>query len=313
MGTGIAAAVVVATMVFGACGSDDRTSTDEGTVNTTAASSPDGTAAPDGTTATGGTTAPETDDTTDQLPGWGEGDVVLPADDVPVVQLKVQGLFPVIEPFLQTGWTTIYPDGTVLLPTRANAFAQPQVWPYEVGHLDTVDVAALLLHAGGYELLDEPDGLSNNFGVADAPKTTLVLTWATGSVTHEAIGLGLGADPTDEYRDALMKLTGEIADLVNTSAAPPDDGSTWPVFYDPRAVDVVAIEVTTGDPGPGTTTVVEWAGGDADLATWSSCTTVDDPATVSFLVGQLAGPMYQQGDHLYRIASRVHPPGTSCD
>jgi hypothetical protein len=70
--------------------------------------------------------------------------------------------------------------------------------------------------------------------------------------------------------------------------------------------------VTENDTGLGTNTVVEWQG-DADLAAWTSCTTIDDPATVAVLVGELAGPKFQQGDHLYRIASRVHPPGTSCD
>ena len=108
-----------------------------------------------------------------------------------------------------------------------------------------------------------------------------------------------------------MKLVGEVNDVVMRASAKPDDDSTWPVFYEPTALDVVATDVTLTDTGSGTNTVVEWQGA-ADLATWTSCTTVDDPATVSFLVGELAGPKFQQDDHLYRIASRVHPPGTTC-
>jgi hypothetical protein len=289
----MAAVVAVTALILGACGSSDGA-----TADTTG-----------GTTATGDTTG----DTTGELPGGDEGNVGLPDRGTPVVQLRVQGSYPVVQPFLQNGWTTIYADGTVLLPSRASAVAQPQVWPYEVGHLDTVDVAALLMHADAYGLLDQSDGVSYAPpGVADAPKTTLVLSSALGSVTHEAIGLGLGGDPIDDYRDVLMKMVGEIDELVNQAAAKPDDDSTWPVFYDPSALDVVAVDVTETDTGMGTNIVLDW-GGDADLSTWTSCTTVDDRATVSFLVGELAGPKFNQGDRLYRIASRVHPPGTTCD
>lgn len=285
------AVVSVTALVLGGCGASDDATLD--------ATAPDETIA--------------SDDTIDELPGFDEGDVRLPEDGTPVVQLRVQGLFPVVQPFLQTGWTTIYADGAVLLPSRANAVAQPQVWPYEVGHLDTVDVAALLMHADAYGLLDAPDAAANApEGVADAPTTTLVLSSAFGSVTHVAIGLGLGADPVDAYRDVLMKVVGEIVELVNQAASPPADGSAWPVYYDPVALDVVAVDVTETDSGLGTNTVLDW-GGEAELATWTTCTTVDDPATVEFLVGELAGPKFQHGDRLYRIASRVHPPGTTCD
>lgn len=237
----------------------------------------------------------------------------MPDDGTPVVQLRVQGLFPVVQPFLQEGWTAIYADGTVLLPSRADAFAQPQVWPYVVGRLDSMDVGALMMHADAYGLLEQPDGPSPApVGVADAPTTTLVLSSALGSVTHRAIGLGLGDDTTDPYRSVLMKVVGEITELVNQAANKPADDSPWPVYYDSVALDVVAVDVTETDTGAGTNTVREW-GGDADLSTWTSCTTIDDQATVSFLVGELAGQKFQQGGRLYRIASRVHPPGTACD
>lgn len=298
--------MMAAMALLGACGSDDgaTVNVDSATDDTTRDTATSGTATGDSAT----------DDTTDQLPGWDEGDVRLPEDGTPVVQLQVQAMYPVIEPFLPSDWTTIYPDGTVLLPSRASAFAQPQVWPYEVGHIDTADVAALLMHADGYGLLDEPEGLSPApEGTADASKTTLVLTTSTGSVTHEAIGLGLGEDATGDYRDLLLKVVGEIDELVMRGAEKPDDDSNWPVFYEPQQLDVKAVDVTVTDTGLGTNTVVDWTGGDVDLSTWSTCTTVDDPAVVSFLVGELAGPKFQQGDRLFRIASRVHPPGTSCD
>ena len=238
---------------------------------------------------------------------------MMPTDETPVAQWRVQGSFPVVAPFVPTGWTAIYADGTVLLPSRANAFAQPQVWPYEVGHVDPTDVAALLVHAQAYGLLDAPAGRSPApVGVAYASMTTLVLTSASGSFRHEALGLGTGADPTDDYRSALMKVVGELADLVNQGTSNSSGSGTVPPFYEPKALDVVAVESTDAEPGPGTNTVVAWTGG-GDLSTWTSCVTVDDPATVSFLVGQLAGPKFQQDGRLYRVASRVHVPGTTCD
>lgn len=279
-----------AAVLLGACGSEARTATDT---------------AGDGTDSR----------TTDSLPGLDEG-VMMPTDGSPVVQLRVQGQFPVVQPFLQTGWIAIYADGTVLLPSRANAFAQPQVWPYDVGHVDKTDIGALLMHAKAYGLLEPPTDTPSQptppTDVADAPMTTLVLSSDTDSVTHRAIGLGQGADPTDNYRKVLMKVVGEISDLVNTSVMPADGTSAPSAFYEATELDVIAVDVTEVDTGNGTPTVIEW-GGDADLSTWTSCTTIDDPADVSFLVGQLAGPKFQQGDRLYRIASRVHPPGTSCD
>ena len=286
-----------AAVLLGACGSATRTATDT---------------AGDGTDSR----------TTDSLPGLDEG-VMMPTDGSPVVQLRVQGQFPIVQPFLQTGWTAIYADGTVLLPSRANAFAQPQVWPYDVGHVDKADIGALLMHAKAYGLLEQPTATPSQptatpsqptppTDVADAPMTTLVLSSDTDSVTHTAIGLGQGADPTDNYRKVLMKVVGEISDLVNTSVMPADGSSGSSAFYEPTELDVIAVDVTEVDTGNGTPTVIEW-GGAADLSTWTSCTMIDDPADVSFLVGQLAGPKFQQGDRLYRIASRVHPPGTSCD
>lgn len=306
----MAAVAAAAVLALAACGSSDAP-TVERSSDSTADTTTGDTAAPEETDATGDTVAPE--DTTSDLPGYDEGGVMLPEDGTPVVQLNVQGAFAVVQPYLPEGWTTIYADGTVLLPSRASAAAQPQVWPYEVGHVDPDDVGTLMMHADGYRLLearDEVPGVPED--VADPPTTTLVLSTAFDSFTHVAVGLGLGAGPFDPYSEVLMKVVGEIAELVNEAAAPPDDGSTWPVFYDAVALDIVAVDVTEEDTGIGTNTVVEWGGG-GDLSAWTSCTTVDDPATVSFLVGELAGPKFQQGDRYYRVASRVHPPGTSCE
>jgi hypothetical protein len=241
-----------------------------------------------------------------------EVSVPLPDPGTPVVQLRTQAMFPVTPPFLPTEWTTIDADGTVLVPFRGNFAALPQVWPFEIGHVEVGEVTALLADAAEAGLLDPPAGVSTDPSVADAPRTTLIITTAAGTVTHVADALAVG-DQTDPYRAALQAFTGEVADVVMRATAKPDDDSTWPVFYEPDALDVVAVEVTADAPGPGTSTVIDWTVDAIDLAALAACTTVTDADGVSFLVGQLAGPMYRQGDHLYRVASRIHPPGTSCD
>ena len=71
--------------------------------------------------------------------------------------------------------------------------------------------------------------------------------------------------------------------------------------------------MTEEAPGAGTQRIVEWTADAVDLSVASSCTTITDTDAIAFLTSQMAGPQYRQGDHLYRVASRIHPPGTACD
>lgn len=277
-----AAALVAVAALLAGCGSSDR---DDAVPP--ASSAPDTTNAPEGDT------------------------VPLPDPTTPVVQIRTQAMFAITPPFLPTEWTTISADGTVLLPFRGNAAAQPQVWPFEIGHVDTSRVEALLAQADAAGLLVDPAGTSTvpPTSIVDAPRTTIIITTADRRVVHVADALGT-ADETDPYRAALQAFSGAVAQAVQDGAA---EHATDGTFYEPEALDIVAVEVTADDPGQGTREVVAWTPDAVDLSTATSCTTVTDPDTVSFLVGRLAGAMFQQGDRLYRVASRVHPPGTSCD
>jgi hypothetical protein len=248
-------------------------------------------------------------DTTDPTPE--ETTVTLPDPSTPVVQLRTQAMFPITPPFLPTEWTTVAADGTVLVPFRGNFAVQPQVWPFEIGHVDVTRVEGLLAGAGAAGLLDDPAGISTNPSVVDGPRTTVIITTADRRVVHVADALGSGE--TDPFRAALQAFIGQVATLVMDATAKPDDDSRWPVFHEPDALDIVAVEVTEEAPGAGTPRIVEWTADAVDLSAASSCTTITDSDAIAFLTSQMAGPQYRQGDRLYRVASRIHPPGTSCD
>lgn len=240
----------------------------------------------------------------------------LPGSDTPAVQLRVQAMHPVTPPSLPAGWTTVYADGTVLLPFRGDAAVQPQVWPYEVGHIDPARVVTLMAEAQASGLLAQPNAApAIPVDVADALRTTVILTTANGRFVHavDGLGLGSGSDATVAYLVALASFAGSTATLVMDSTAKPAGDATWPNFYEPVALDVSVLDVTLGPPGPGTSQIVDWTVDSIDLSTLTTCTTITDREAVSFLVGQMAGPKFRQHDHLYRIASRVHPPGTACE
>ncbi len=173
-----------------------------------------------------------------------------PADSIaagarPVVQLTVQGMFPVEPPFLGNGpMTVIYDDGSVLVAFRGNFCCRPQVWPYEIGHVDPAEVEDLLATAGDVGLLAEPDpyGPTN---IVDAARTTLVLGTPGGVYTHVADGLRDGDEP-DPRRAALQGFIGEIVSLTESV-------EVGEAFYSPTRVAIVAAPIDT-TPG----SVVEW-------------------------------------------------------
>ena len=86
-----------------------------------------------------------------------ETTVALPDPSTPVVQMRTQAMFPITPPFLPTEWTTVAADGTVLVPFHGNFAVQPQVWPFEIGHVDVTRVEGLLAGADAAGLLDGPD------------------------------------------------------------------------------------------------------------------------------------------------------------
>jgi len=255
-----------------------------------------------------------TDNPTTDNPTTTAAPVPLPASDVPVVQYRVQGLFPVTPPFLQGGWTTIYADGTLIAPFGGSAAAQPQVWPYDSGHVDPERVAALMAMAASSGLLG-PAGPAQppSSSISDPARTVVMLTTADGTFTHVVDGLASAGSETDAYRQSVQHIVGAISTLVMDAIAATQASTGVTTFYEPVALDVLTLDVTDAAPGPGPANVVEWTPADVDLAAMATCTVVTDPEAITFLQRNLAGPTYEQHGRQYRIASRVHPPGTSCD
>lgn len=239
------------------------------------------------TTSTGGTMPTE--------PGTS-----LPAPTArPVVQLTVQGMFPVTRPFLGNGpKAVLYDDGTLLVSFRGNAGSEPQVWPYEVGQVDPRVVTALLAFADEHGLLAEPRPYAPNVAVVDAPRTTLVLETTDGIYRHVADGLV--GEETNPQRLALQQFIGEIETLtMKVEPASP--------FFEPTQMAIVAAST---DPVPAANE--DWPDDSVQLATATKCTVVNDPAAVRKLNDALAGGRYRQGGASYIVASRILPPGTTC-
>lgn len=239
----------------------------------------------------------------------------MPAADVAVVQYRVQGLFPVELPFLQHGWTTIYADGSVLAPFSGEMYAQPQVWPYETGHVDPSRVAELLASAAAAGLLGPPTPASppSPTNIGDPARTTVIITTADGSFIHSVDGLVTAGPETDPDRAAVQAFVGAVASLSMDAMRADQDSSGATRFYEPVALDIVTAEVTAASPGPGTNTVIAWTPTGAGLASMSTCTVVSDADAIAFLQSNLAGRTYEQDGRQFRIASRIHPPGTSCE
>jgi hypothetical protein len=221
----------------------------------------------------------------------------VPAEGVdPVVVLSVQGMFPVQAPFLQEGpQAIVYADGTYLVPSRADPVVAPQVWPYRIGHLDPSVVADLLDAAGAAGLLAEPPVYGRPIGMADPPRTTLVLRTADGTFTHVADGLTSTTD--DPQRQALQAFTGRVASL---------EMGTETEWYQPATIAIVAA------PARNPSTTVDWPDDDTDLAAATECTIVDDPTTVTLLQASVRGAGFVQDGVTYQLAARVTAPGIGC-
>ena len=217
----------------------------------------------------------------------------------PVVQLTVQGMFPVTRPFLGNGpKAVVYDDGTLLVSFRGNAGTEPQVWPYEVGHVDPRVITALLASADEHGLLAEPRPYAPNAAVVDAPRTTLVLVTTDGIYRHVADGLV--GEETDPQRLALRRFIGEIETLtMEVEPASP--------FFEPTQMAIVAASTD-----PVSAANEDWPDDSVQLATATKCTVVNDPATVRKLNDALARGQYRQGGASYIVASRILPPGTTC-
>ena len=216
-----------------------------------------------------------------------------------MVQLTLQGMFPVEPPFLGNGpMTVIYDDGSVLVSFRGNFCCQPQVWPYEIGHVDPADVEDLLATAGNVGLLAEPSPYAPT-NVVDAARTMLVLDTTGGVYTHVADGLQSGDEP-DPRRAALQGFIGEVVALTEFV-------EVGEAFYSPTRVAVVAAPVDT-TPGA----VVEWPDASVSLADAVACTPVTDPAAVEAVNSALAGTGFRQDGITYQLAARIIPPGIDC-
>jgi len=232
------------------------------------------------------------------------GDWAVPRESIavsarPVVQLTVQGMFPVQPPFLGNGpMTVIYDDGTVLVSFRGAFCCQPQVWPYEIGHIDPAVVQDLLATASDDGLLATP-GPYEPTDIADAARTTLVLDTPGGVYTHVADGLHAETE-ADPRRAVLQGFIGEIAALTELV----DVGEP---FHSPTRVAIVAAPIDT-IPG----SVVEWPDASTHLADAVACTPVTDPAAVDAVNSALAGTGFRQDGITYQLAARIIPPGLDC-
>jgi hypothetical protein len=217
----------------------------------------------------------------------------------PVVQLTVQGMFPVVPPFLGSGpMTVIYDDGSVLVSFRGNFCCQPQVWPYEIGRVDPADVEDLLTTAGDAGLLAEPAPYAPT-NIVDAARTTLVLDTPGGVYRHVADGLHHDDEP-DPRRAALQSFIGGIVSLTEFV-------EVGEAFYSPTRVAIVAapVDTTAG-------LVVEWPDPSVSLAGAVACTPVTDPAAVEAVNSALAGTGFRQDGITYQLAARIIPPGIDC-
>lgn len=149
------------------------------------------------------------------------------ADGAPLLQVSVAG------GFVPRGWDfarvpelTVYDDGrAVVQGPMIEIFPQPLLPNLQLHELSADDVDALVDQAREAGLLAEaPD-----YGVppvADAGRTTVVLTVDGRSYTHSAEALGLGAegDALDEEqvaaREALSEFLADANDLVTASGEP---------------------------------------------------------------------------------------------
>lgn len=263
------------------CGGDDATDASTTSASTTSASTtPPSTSLP--STSTAASTVPDLE------PASGDG---------PVITYAVQGLFPVSPPFLPDGpQVAVYADGTVLARSQALPTVAPQVWPYELTHIDPARVDELLADAERGGLLAEPPAYPPPVGMSDPPRTTVILATADGTFTHVADGLSSAGDG-DPALVALRAFTASLSTLQVEL-----EGE----FYEPDRIGIVAAPVASGNDE------VAWPDHTTDLAAATECTVVEDPDAVAALQAGARGTVYRQDGTLYEVAARVILPGGTC-
>jgi hypothetical protein len=212
----------------------------------------------------------------------------------PTMQITVQGMFPIVPPFLPNGPAIVlYPDGVVLFTDQSKFDAGLLVRPYRIGHVDPAKLTDVVAMANAVGLLVGDAAYAPPVGVSDPPRTTLALTVAGVVFTHVADGLN--ESDHDSRRSALRSFVDYAAALTVGLESEP---------YKPARIDVVAAAVDT------IASVVDWPDDTIDLAAAGSRTVIDDPATVDVLASARRGMGFRQAGLTYQLAARVAAPGT---
>ena len=191
----------------------------------------------------------------------------------PTLQITVQGMFPIVPPFLPNGPAIVlYPDGVVLFTDQSTFDAGLLVQPYRIGHVEPAELTVVFARADAAGLLVGDAAYAPPVGVSDPPRTTLVLMVAGVVFTHVADGLA--ESDHDARRGALRSFVNHAAALTVGLDSEP---------YKPARIDVVAAAVNT------IASVVEWPDPTVDLAAAGRCTVIDDPPTVDVLASARRG------------------------
>ena len=211
----------------------------------------------------------------------------------PTMQITVQGMFPIVPPFLPNGPSIVlYPDGVVVFTDQSKFDAGLLVQPYRIGHIDSAKLTFVVARADVAGLLVGDAAYARPVGVSDPPRTTLVLTVAGVVFTHVADGLT--ESDHDARRCALRSFVDHAVALTVGLESEP---------YKPARIDVVAAAVDT------IASAVDWPDDTVDLAAAGSRTVIDDPASVDVLRSARRGMGFRQAGLTYRLAARVAAPG----
>lgn len=217
-----------------------------------------------------------------------------------VIRITYQEPVAVEPPFVPDGpRVVVHADGTALVPSMAEAFVQPMVWPYETRSIDAAIVADLLTRAGDSGLLSDPEPRRPFPDVVDAPFTTIVITSGGQRHVHQVPDSPTPDEP--EYLTSARDFRTAVLDALGPAWITPGA----PDFYD---ATVLAVAAAPGQPRSGQPAAIAWTGA-PPLADLAECTIVSDPATVRELVGQYAGQHYTDAGETYLVVARVAFPG----
>lgn len=209
------------------------------------------------------------------------------------MQITVQGMFPIVPPFLPNGPSiVVYPDGFVLFTDQSKFDAGLLVQPYRIGRIDRAKLTFVVARADAAGLLVGDAVYAPPVGVSDPPRTTLALSVSGVVFTH--IADGLTESDQDARRSALRSFVDRAVALTVGLESEP---------YKPARIDVVAAAVDT------IASAVEWPDDTVDLAAAGSRTVIDDPASVDVLRSARRGMGFRQAGLTYRLAARVAVPG----